>query len=66
MIRGSITVEFGPGTGRIEARAGDFFVVPAQTIHRETTAADGDLEAFILRFGGEPEYVDVLGPEDGT
>ena len=64
VIRGSITVEFGSGgAGRIEARAGDFFVVPARTIHRETTAADSDLEAFILRIGGEPEYVDVDGPE---
>jgi len=64
VIRGSITVEFGPGgAGRIEARAGDFFVVPAQTIHRETTAGEGDLEAFVLRIGGEPEYVDVDGPD---
>lgn len=64
VIRGSITVEFGPGgTDRIEARAGDFFLVPSQTIHRETTAADGDLDAFVLRIGGEPEYVEMDGPE---
>ena len=64
IVRGSITVEFGPGgTDRIEARAGDFFLVPALTIHRETTASDGDLDAFVVRIGGEPEYVDVDGPE---
>ena len=64
VIRGSITVEFGPdGTDSIEARTGDFFVVPAHTVHRETTAADGDLDAFVLRIGGEPEYVEVDGPE---
>jgi uncharacterized RmlC-like cupin family protein len=64
VIRGSVTVDFGPGgVERIEARAGDFFMVPSQTIHRETTGADGDLEAFVLRLGGEPEQVNVDGPE---
>ena len=65
VIRGSITVEFGlDATNRIEAHAGDFFIVPAETIHRETTAGDGDLEAFVIRMGREPEYVDVDGPDD--
>jgi quercetin dioxygenase-like cupin family protein len=64
VIRGSVTVEFGPGgTERVEARAGDFFVVPAQTIHREKTSPDADLEAFLVRVGGEPERVDVDEPE---
>ncbi len=62
--RGSVRTEFGPGGGaRIEARAGDFFVVPAHTIHREATGSDSDLEAFIVRVGGEPEHVDVDGPD---
>ena len=64
VIRGSITIEFGVGGAeRIEARAGDFFIVPADTIHREATSPNGDLEAFILRVGSEPEYVGVDGPE---
>jgi uncharacterized RmlC-like cupin family protein len=64
VIRGSVTIEFGPdGAGRVEARAGDFFLVPRQTIHREITGADTDLDAFIVRVGGEPEHVDVDGPE---
>jgi uncharacterized RmlC-like cupin family protein len=64
VIRGSITVEFGSGgVESIEAHAGDFFHVPAQTIHRETTGQDADLEAFVLRIGREPEYVDVDGPD---
>jgi uncharacterized RmlC-like cupin family protein len=62
--RGSLTLEFGPGgSERVVAAAGDFFIVPSQTIHRETTSDDADLEAFILRVGGEPEKVDVDGPE---
>jgi mannose-6-phosphate isomerase-like protein (cupin superfamily) len=63
VIRGSITIEFGPGGAeRIEARAGDFFHVPPDTVHRETTGADSDLDAFVIRVGSEPEYVGVDGP----
>jgi uncharacterized RmlC-like cupin family protein len=66
VIRGSVTIEFGPGGAeRLQARAGDFFLVPSQTIHRETTGPDADLEAFVLRVGGEPEHVDVDGPDGG-
>lgn len=62
--RGSVTIEFGPGgTERLVARAGDFFHVPPDTIHRETTGTDVDLDAFVLRVGGAPEHVDVAGPE---
>jgi len=64
VIEGAITIEFGPGgTDRIEACAGDFFLVPPGVIHREMTAADVDLDAFIVRIGSEPEYVEVDGPE---
>ena len=63
VIRGSITLEFGPGGAeRIEARAGDFFLVPSDTIHREMTGPESDLEAVIIRVGGEPEQVEVDGP----
>ena len=63
--RGSLTFEFGmDGAERVVARARTIFVVvPAQTIHRETTSPDADLEAFVLRVGGEPERVNVDGPE---
>ncbi len=64
VIQGCVTIDFGPGGGEsIEARAGDFFIVPSQTIHRETTSQDSDLEAFVVRVGGEPEHVNVDGPE---
>jgi len=63
VIRGSMTTDFGPdGAESIEARAGDFFIVPPQTIHRETTGQDSDVEAFIVRVGGEPEHVKVESP----
>jgi uncharacterized RmlC-like cupin family protein len=64
VMRGEVTIEFGPGrSDRIEARAGDFFIVPSETIHRELTAPERDLEAFIVRIGGEPEQINVDGPE---
>ena len=63
--RGSLTFHFGPGGAEsIEAHAGDFVIIPAQTIHRETTGPDADLEAFVIRAGGDPEHVSVDGPED--
>jgi uncharacterized RmlC-like cupin family protein len=61
---GSLTIEFGPGGAEsVVVRAGDSFLVPSHTIHRETTAADADLEAVVCRVGGEPERIDVDGPE---
>jgi uncharacterized RmlC-like cupin family protein len=67
VIRGSVTVHFGPGGAQsLVARAGDFFIIPSQTIHKEVTGTDADLEAFVLRVGGEPEQVDVDGPEPGV
>jgi uncharacterized RmlC-like cupin family protein len=64
VMRGSVTVEFGRGgSERIVAGPGDFFIVPADTVHRELTGEGSDLEAFIVRVGGEPEEVAADGPE---
>ena len=63
VIRGSVTVEFGPsGMDRVAAGAGDFFIVPSNTVHRELTDEESDLEAFIVRVGGEPEEVAAEAP----
>ena len=64
VIRGSLTIDFGPaGAESVVARAGDFIIIPSETIHRETTSTDADLEAFVLRVGGHPEHVNADGPE---
>ena len=64
VIRGSVTVEFGPdGSEHLVAGAGDFFIVPSDTVHRELTSDDSDLEAFIVRVGGHPEEVAADGPK---
>lgn len=60
VIRGSVTVNFGlDGTEHISASAGDFFIIPAGLIHRESTSPDSELEAFVIRVGELPEQVDV-------
>jgi uncharacterized RmlC-like cupin family protein len=64
VIRGSVRTHFGAGGAEsIEAKAGDFFIVPPHTIHRETSSQHSDVEAFIVRMGGEPEHVNVDGPD---
>ena len=66
MIRRSVAVEFGPGGNeRIVAGADDFVIVPANTVHRELTGDGSNLEAFVVRVGGEPEEVAVGGPGTG-
>ena len=62
--RGSATIEFGPGGAEsVVAGAGDFFLVPPGTIHRETIGSDVDFDGFVLRLGSGPERVDVDGPD---
>lgn len=62
--RGSLTIDFGPGGAEsVVARAGDFIIIPSGTVHRETTGPDADLDAFVIRIGGDPEHVTVEGPE---
>jgi quercetin dioxygenase-like cupin family protein len=63
VIRGSITIDFGlDGAECFSASAGDFFFIPAQLIHRESTSPDSELEAFVIRIGELPEKVVVEGP----
>lgn len=66
ILRGSLTIDYGAG-GRdsVVATSGDFIFNPARIIHRETTSADGDVEAFLVRVGDGPQLVNVEGPEPG-
>lgn len=64
VLRGSITIEFGPG-GRehVRASAGDFIFNPRRIVHRETTGPDEPAEAFVVRVGSGPQNFNVDGPE---
>lgn len=63
VLRGSLTIGFGPG-GResVRAEAGDFIFNPAHIVHRETTSPAEDVEAFVVRVGDGPHLVNVDGP----
>jgi uncharacterized RmlC-like cupin family protein len=64
VLGGSLTIDFGPGGSEsVVAGGGDFIFVPSDTIHRETTSADGAAEAFVLRIGRPPQLVNVDGPD---
>lgn len=63
VIRGSITITFGlHGAEQFVAKAGDFFSIPAQVIHQESTSPDSEFEAFVIRIGDLPEKIVVEGP----
>ena len=66
VLRGSLTIDFGPGGGdSVRATAGDFIFNPARLVHRETTSAGSDVEAFLVRVGTGPQLVNVDGPDPG-
>jgi uncharacterized RmlC-like cupin family protein len=63
VLRGSLTIDFGPGGGEsVRATAGDFLFNPAHIVHRETTSPDAEVEAFVVRVGNGPHLVNVDGP----
>jgi uncharacterized RmlC-like cupin family protein len=66
VLRGAVTVEFGPGGAeRVTAVAGDFIFNPANMVHREITSAEEPAEFFVVRIGPGPQTVNVDGPEPG-
>jgi uncharacterized RmlC-like cupin family protein len=64
VTKGSLTIDFGPG-GRERAVAGpgDFIFNPAFVVHRETTAPEGEVEAWVVRVGDETQVENVDGPD---
>lgn len=64
VIKGEAKLEFGPG-GRdvIEAREGDFILVPKGAVHRESNPGEIESHLIVVRAGtGEPVF-NVEGPE---
>lgn len=65
LVAGSARLEGGPG-GRdaIEIRQGDFFCVPAGTVHRDVNPSATEGQEFILFLRGDgPLVVNVDGPD---
>jgi uncharacterized RmlC-like cupin family protein len=64
IVSGTARLEFGPGgTEAVTVSAGDFFVVPPATIHREGNPTDQPGEAVIVRYGAGPPVFPADGPE---
>lgn len=64
VLSGSVRVEEGPG-GRdmVEARTGDFMLIPKGTVHRESNPSDEEGIAVVVRAGTGQVVVNVDGPE---
>lgn len=63
---GTLRIEFGVG-GRetIEVKAGDWYTIPPETVHRESNLGDEDLVIVGLATGTGPTVVNVDGPDKG-
>ena len=64
MISGQIFVEFGPnGEKRLEGGAGDFFVVPPHTVHREGNNGSEQHVIVAIRVGTGQTVFNQDGPD---
>jgi uncharacterized RmlC-like cupin family protein len=64
VVSGQIEFEFGSnGTARVVARAGDFFVVPPHTVHREGNPGSEEHVLVGVRIGTGPTVINVDGPD---
>ena len=64
VVSGRLRFEFGPGGGDVvEAEPGDFFMVPANAIHREGNPASDEQILVGFRVGTGPTVFNVDGPE---
>ena len=64
VLSGRLAIEFGEGGRRsVRAGPGDFLLIPAQLVHRESTPPDEPSESVVIRAGGDgPPTIEVDGP----
>lgn len=66
IISGAAKLEFGPGGKTVlEAKPGDFVVIPPHTIHRESNPGDLEQVIVVVRLGTGPTVTNVDGPQEG-
>ncbi len=64
VVKGQVRVEWGAGGGEsVELSAGDFYVVPPNTVHREGNPGTSEDEYLGFWIGSGPIAVNVDGPE---
>lgn len=62
-VAGAIRIDFGPGGSRsVRADAGNFLLIPANTVHREANPTDEEQIVVLTRVGSGPVLVNVEGP----
>lgn len=64
IVAGRLRLESGPaGSSVVEGGAGDFFVVPPHTVHRESNPSDEEQVVVGFRIGSGETVVNVEGPD---
>ena len=64
VMAGRLRLESGPGGSQIvEAGSGDFFIVPPDTIYRESNPSAEEQVIVGFRIGDGPTVINVDGPE---
>ena len=64
IISGRLRLESGPGGASVvEGGSGDFFIVPPDTVHRESNPSDEEQVIVGFRVGNGETVVNVDGPE---
>jgi uncharacterized RmlC-like cupin family protein len=64
VLEGKVRVEFGSGgESSLEGGAGDFFMVPPHTIHREGNPGSERHILMAIRIGQGPSVINVEGPD---
>lgn len=63
---GVFRLEFGPGGAEVvDAHAGDFMLIPAGLIHRESNPSADESRLIVVRAGSGPPTINVEGPDAG-
>lgn len=66
VVSGGVRLESGPGgRDRLEGGPGDFFKIPARTVHREINPTAEEGRTVVIRIGRGPVVVNVERPDDG-
>lgn len=64
VVSGKARFEFGPGGAEsADVGAGDFFIVPPMTVHRESNPGAEESAAVLIRIGAGPTVVNVDEPD---
>lgn len=63
VVSGGVRMESGVG-GReiVNAKSGDFIIVPKRTVHRESNPTAKETGAVVVRVGNGPPVINVDGP----